>query len=148
MRPAVGPGCESNSSAILRAIGSSMPADRAVMEGTPEASVTSVISSAYDTPSELRPTARMNMSAMRRARPVSSMDRAMSMATMTSQTEGSAKPPSASRIGVPLATIAVRPSRTRAEAGSGSMIIPAMTHPKMAARRQPCGEIASGRGTT
>jgi hypothetical protein len=75
------------------------------------------------------------------------MDRAMSMATMTSQTEGSAKPPRASRIGVPLATMAVRPSRTKAEAGSGSMIIPAMTHAKMAASRQPCGVMASGRGT-
>ena len=49
------------------------------------------------------------------------------MAAMTSHTEGSAKPPSASRIGVPLATIAVRPSSTRADAGSGSMIMPTIT---------------------
>jgi hypothetical protein len=89
----------------------------------------------------------MNTSAMRRARPLSSIDRAINMAVMTSQTEGSAKPPSASRIGVPLATIAVRPSSTSAEAGSGSRIIPAMTQAKIEASRQPCGVTASGRGT-
>ena len=103
MRPAVGPGCESKSSAMRRAMGSSMPAERAVIEGTPEASVTSVISRAYEMPSELRPTARMKISAMRRARPVSSIERAISIATITSHTEGSANPPSTSRIGVPLA---------------------------------------------
>ena len=36
---------------------------------------------------------------MRRARPLSSIERAINMATMTSQTDGSANPPSASRIG-------------------------------------------------
>ena len=45
-RLALGPGWESNSSAMLRATGSTMPALRAVIEGTPEASVTSVICSA------------------------------------------------------------------------------------------------------
>ena len=39
-------GCESNNSAMLRPIGSTMPALRAVIEGTPEASVTSVICNA------------------------------------------------------------------------------------------------------
>ena len=118
-------------------MGSSMPADRAVIEGTPEASVTSVISSAYEMPSELLPKARMNMSAMRRARPLSSIARAISIATTTSHTEGSANPPSASRIGVPLAVIAVSPSNTSAETGSGSMIMPTMTQTKIAVVRHP-----------
>ena len=126
--------------------GSNIPADRAVIEGTPEASVTSVINSAYEMPSELRPTPRMKRSAMRRARPLSSIERAINMATITSQTDGSANPPSASRMVVPLAVIAVSPSNTSAEAGSGSMIMPTMTQPKMAAVRQPCA-MASGRGT-
>ena len=121
-----------------------MPAERAVIDGTPEASVTSVITSAYATPSELWPTARMKSSAMRRASPVSSIDRAISIATITSHTDGSAKPPSTSRIGVPLAVIAVSPRITSAEAGSGSMTMPAMTHAKIAAVRQPCGVMPSG----
>ena len=89
----------------------------------------------------------MKISAMRRARPLLSIDRAISIATITSHTDGSAKPPSTSRIGVPLAAIAVNPRRTSAEAGSGSITIPAMTQAKIAARRQPCGVTASGRGT-
>ena len=128
-------------------MGSSMPADRAVIDGTPEASVTSVISSAWEMPSELLPKARMKMSAMRRARPLSSIERAMSIAMTTSHTEGSAYPPNASRIGVPLAVIAVSPIKTSAEDGSGSMIMPTMTHTKIAVVRHPCGVIASGRGT-
>ena len=98
-------------------------------------------------PSELRPTARMKSSAMRRASPLSSIDRAISIARITSQTEGSAKPPSASRIGVPLAAIAVSPRITSADAGIGSTTMPAITHAKIAAVRQPCGVMASGRGT-
>ena len=143
MRDDVGPGCESKSSAMRTATGMTMPALRAVIEGTPEASVTSVAISAYETPSELRPKARMKISAMRRARPLSSIDRAISIATITSHTDGSAKPPSTSRIGVPLAAIAVSPRRTSAEAGSGSITMPAMTQAKIAARRQPCGVTAS-----
>ena len=132
---------------MRRATGSSMPADRAVIEGTPEASVTSVISSAYEMPSELLPKARMKTSAIRRASPLSSIDRAISIAARTSHTEGSAYPPSASRIGVPLAVIAVRPSTTKAEAGSGSMIMLTMTQAKMAVVRHPWGVMASGLGT-
>ena len=45
-RGAVGPGVDPNSSAILRLTGSTMPAERAVIDGTPLASVTSVITSA------------------------------------------------------------------------------------------------------
>jgi hypothetical protein len=88
----------------------------------------------------------MKTSPMRRASPESRRDRAMSMATMTIHTEGSANPPRASRMGVPLATIAVSPSSTIADAGSGSMIIPTITHRKIAICRQPWGVTADGWG--
>ena len=71
----------------------------------------------------------------------------MSMAAMTIHTPGSAKPPSASRIGVPLATIAVRPRSTRAGAGNGRVSIPTTTHTTIAIRRQPCGVTGEGGGT-
>ena len=45
-RGAVAPGVDSNNSAMLSPTGSTMPAERAVIEGTPLASVTSVITSA------------------------------------------------------------------------------------------------------
>ena len=70
----------------------------------------------------------------------------MNMAARTSHTEGSANPPSASRSGVPLATIAVSPSSTTAEAGRGSRIIPTITHTKIAICRQPWGVTAAGCG--
>ena len=52
-------------------------------------------------------------------------------------TEGSANPPSASRIEVPFATMAVNPSNTSADGGRGPMIIPTITQAKIAACRQP-----------
>ena len=91
------------------------------------------------------PNARTNSSAMRRARPQSSIAFAISIATITSQTDGFAKPPSTSGIGVPLTAIAVSPSSTSAEAGSGSVTMPAITQMKIAVCRQPCGVIVGGR---
>ena len=83
---------------------------------------------------------------MRRARPQSSIIFAISIATITSHTDGSANPPSTSRIGVPLAAIAVRPISTSADAGSGSVTMPAITQMKIAVCRQPCGVIVAGAG--
>jgi hypothetical protein len=146
IRLAEGPGFESKSSAMLRPMGSTMPALRAVIDETPDASVTSVMSSEYETPSEVCPNARTKRRAMRRARPVSSSSLAIIIAATTNHTDGSAKPPSASRIGVPLAVIAVSPIRTRADEGRGSRIIPAITQMKMAVCRHPWGVIGAGAG--
>ena len=85
---------------------------------------------------------------MRRARPQSSIILAISIATITSQTDGSANPPSTSRIGVPLAAIAVNPSNTSAEAGNGSVTMPAITQIKIAVCRHPCGVTPVGSGMT
>ena len=54
------PGRESYSSAMLRVIGRMMLAPRAVIDGMPDASVTSLITSEYATPSELPPNRRTN----------------------------------------------------------------------------------------
>ena len=61
----------------------------------------------------------MKSSARRRARPESKIARAMSIAASTSHTDGSAKPPRASRIGMPLTVTAVRPRTTSAAPGIG-----------------------------
>ena len=50
------------------------------------------------------------------------------------------------RIGVPLTAIPVRPSRTSAEAGSGSVTMPAITQMKIAVCRQPWAVTPSGGG--
>ena len=75
------------------------------------------------------------------------MTLAISMAMITSHTDGCAKPPRTSRIGMPLAAIPVRPISTRAEAGSGSVTMPAITVMKIAVCRQPCGVMVAGAGT-
>ena len=49
-------------------------------------------------------------------------------------------------MGVPLAAIAVRPINTSADAGRGSVTMPAMTQMKIAVWRQPCGVIVAGGG--
>jgi hypothetical protein len=72
----------------------------------------------------------------------------MIIATITSHTDGSAKPPSTAGIGVPLIAIAVNPSSTSAEAGNGSVTMPAITQMNIAVCRQPCGVIVSGTGMT
>jgi hypothetical protein len=42
--------------------------------------------------------------------------------------------------------MAVSPISTRADAGNGSMTIPAITQMKIAVCRQPCGVIGAGAG--
>ncbi len=123
-----------------------MPADRAVIVGTPAASVTSVSASEYATPNERDPNWRMKSSAIRRASPVSISTRAITIAVSTIHTDGSEYPPRTSRIGVPLMAIAVRPRITTAALGSGFSICPAITARKIANRRHPCGVIDSGGG--
>ena len=73
---------------MLRAIGNTMLADRAVIEGTPVHSVRSVRWSEYPRPSEVRPIARTNHRAMRRASPHSRSARDMSIAISTIHTDG------------------------------------------------------------
>jgi len=103
-----------------RATGSTIPPERAVIDGMPPASVTSLNTSAYATPSELAPKVRTNSSATRRARPVSRSTRAISIAPSTSQTEGDENPPRASAIGRrPTSTSSVSPMMTMAAPGSG-----------------------------
>ena len=70
-----------------RVIGRTMPPLRAMMEGMPDASVTSLINSEYATPIELPPKRRTNRSARRLASPLSVRTREMSIAASTSQAD-------------------------------------------------------------
>ena len=74
------------------------------------------------------------------------MTLAISMAMITSHTDGWANPPSTSRMGMPLAAMPVRPINTSADAGSGSVTMPAITVMKIAVCRQPCGVMVAGAG--
>ena len=134
---------------MLRVIGSTMPPLRAVIDGMPDASVTSVITSEYDTPSDVVPKRRTNNSAMRRARPDSRRTREIIIAASTSHTEGEEKPVSASAIGIrPISTNIIRPTSTITAPGSGCSIRPAMVARKIAVMRQLAGVTDSGRGRT
>ena len=123
---------------MLRATGRMMPPDRAVIDGIPAASVTSLRTSEYDTPSELLPNARTKKRAMRRDRPVSLNTRDISIAPSTSHTDGEEKPVSADAIGrPPTMTNSVRPMTTIAAPGSGCSMRPATVARKTPVIRQP-----------
>ena len=72
---------------MLRAIGKTMLAERAVIDGTPVANVTSVRCKAYPKPNDVFPMARTNSKAIRRASPESRRARDMSMAASTIHTD-------------------------------------------------------------
>ncbi len=75
--------------------------ERAVIDGIPVASVTSLRTSEYETPSEVRPNSLTKNSAMRRDSPVSLSARDISIAIRTSQTDGVANPLRARSMGTP-----------------------------------------------
>ena len=90
-----------------RAIGKTMLAERAVIDGTPVASVRSVMCSAYPSPSAVRPIALTNTSAIRRASPESRSALDMSIAASTIQTDGDPYPLRARSTGTPPTTTSV-----------------------------------------
>src|SRR4029079_14674822 len=137
----------SYASARLLATGKITPPARATLEGTKEASSASVETSAYESPSDRAPNARMKRKAIRRPRPVLMMAREMKNAQSTIQTMGSAYPLRASTgVMVPVSAIAQTPKRTMELAGAGRTMEPTIVAMKMARRRQEAAVIPVGAG--
>src|SRR4030095_9221972 len=146
-RRAVAPGCESYASATLRAIGNTIPPARAAVEGMSPASTNSVSVSAYPSPSDRRPIARIMTNAIRRPSPVLIIPRDMKNPASTTQPIGPPSPASALETGcTPSKAVALTPSKTIAPPGTGRSVSPRTVATKIANKFQAAAGMSGGWG--